>query len=168
MRAELIFFALLAASAVLPLARDVEIAPKAAAVIQWPKYFDGRPLAELALSQREQVFARDFPGAIARFSDGQREIILRRVLRPTRQLHPSSDCFKAAGFSIEMQPMLRDGANVHWGCFKAMKNGTRLSVCERVYDDSGKSYSDVSTWFWAAALGRTEGPWWAATVASPA
>jgi hypothetical protein len=49
-------------------------------------------------SSREERFAADFPGRIARFSDGHREIIIRWVARETRALHSASDCFKGLGY----------------------------------------------------------------------
>ena len=51
------------------------------------------------MSEVEQRFAARFPGAIARFSDGERVIVLRHVERPTRMLHPAADCFRGLGYA---------------------------------------------------------------------
>ena len=64
------------------------------------------PLKELVtwkatLGPIEERFARRFPGAIARFTDGERVLIVRQVTRPTRQLHPADDCFRAIGYTVE-------------------------------------------------------------------
>jgi hypothetical protein len=62
----------------------------------WPTHYDGRALTELPLTPREAGFTQDFPGRVGRFSDGQREIIIRWVGAPTRRLHPAADCFRGA------------------------------------------------------------------------
>ena len=131
----------------------------------WPQHFEGRALQRLALSDRERGFVQGFPGQIARFSDGSREIVMRWIERPSRKLHPAADCFKGAGYTTGPQPIRLDAAGQHWGCFTASQNGRQLHVCERVYDAAGKSWSDVSSWYWAAMLGKTSGPWWAVTIA---
>ncbi len=81
--------------------RPAEVQADALARVDWPTHFRDRPLTPLPLSELELRFARRFPGAIARFSDGERVLILRRVDRPTRQLHPATDCFAALGYSID-------------------------------------------------------------------
>jgi hypothetical protein len=40
-----------------------------------------------------------------------------------------------------------------------------MQVCERIYDQAGASWTDVSSWYWDAALGRSQGPWMAVAVA---
>ena len=57
----------------------------------WPTQLDGQLLQPLPLSEKERLFAGDFPGRIQRFSDGRREYILRWLFSPTRKLHPASD-----------------------------------------------------------------------------
>ncbi|MGE5605927.1 MAG: hypothetical protein ACM3YE_09570, partial [Bacteroidota bacterium] len=54
----------------------------------WPRHFEGKPLNQLPLTNREREFAKDFPGCIGRFTDGNRELIIRWVTRDTRKLHP--------------------------------------------------------------------------------
>jgi hypothetical protein len=48
----------------------------------------------------------------------------------------------------------------------AQKDGRVRRVCERIYDGQGKAWTDVSSWYWAAMVGRTRGPWFAVTVAT--
>jgi hypothetical protein len=133
----------------------------------WPQSFAGRRLSRLALSEQEQVFGRDFPGHIARFSDGYREIIMRSVRIPTRLLHPAADCLKGAGYTITPQPLRLDTSGQPWHCVQAAQGGKRLQVCESIQDPQGRRWSDVSTWYWAALLGQTHGPWLAVTIAEP-
>ena len=78
----------------------------------WPTRYEGRELTEMALTQREAAFVRDFPGRVGRFSDGGREIIIRWVGAPTRRLHSAADCFRGSGYSIApMPPVVMLGAS---------------------------------------------------------
>jgi hypothetical protein len=128
---------------------------------------EGHNLIRLELTAQERLFGRDFPGHIARFTDGSREIIIRWVQRPTRRLHPAADCLKGVGYEVTPRPIRRDHEGRQWGCFDATRQHKRLRVCERIGDGQQRSWSDVSSWYWAAMLQRTEGPWWAMTVAEP-
>lgn len=134
----------------------------------WPKQIDSRPLLELGLSEQERLFVQGFPGHVGRFSNGSRELVLRWITRPSRNLHPAQDCLKGVGYRVTPQPLRVDTEGHHWGCVRAERNGQTLRVCERVYDEAGGSWSDVSSWYWAAILGKSAGPWWAVTVAEQA
>jgi hypothetical protein len=142
--------------------RPAAVEDDAPARVDWPTHFRDRPLTQQPLSALEQRFARRFPGAIARFTDGESALILRQVTRPTRQLHPATDCFAALGWRIERPRPQRDEAGLTWSCFVAARDGTRLRVCERIRDSEGREWTDTSAWFWAAQYGG--GPWWATTV----
>ncbi|MGE3466134.1 MAG: hypothetical protein AB7J13_04315 [Pyrinomonadaceae bacterium] len=133
------------------------------AVENFPDEFEGRELRDLGLSEREQFFLNDFPGQIGRFTDGYREIIIRRVTESTRKLHPASDCFEAVGYSTTPLPIRVDENNKRWACFVATRNDDRLRICERIYDHQGNDWTDVSSWYWAT-WGKS-GEWWALTVA---
>jgi len=129
----------------------------AAVAVEWPATFEGRPLTPLTLGERDQRFARDFPGQVGRFNDGQRELILRHVARPTRRLHPASDCLRAVGFAIEPLPARRGPDRTTWGCFAA-RRGTgaaeHLTVCEQIRDaTTGQTWPDASSWYWPALAG---------------
>jgi hypothetical protein len=152
--------------------------PPAALVFPgWPTHFAGRALHQLPLSAREQRFDTGFPGYVARFTDGRREIIIRWVTRETRKLHPSTHCLQGAGYTIQPLPLWTDQAGSHWGCVLAQRGAETLRVCERITPqleaNTGEAQSaparagwtDVSSWYWAALLGKTSGPWWAITVA---
>jgi hypothetical protein len=156
---------LLALAAALPLlAPTASRADGTARHVEWPTQWDGRALRPLAMSEVEQRFASRFPGAIARFSDGERVIVLRRVQQPTRMLHPAADCFRGLGYRIERAGLERDAQQRLWRCFDAVRDGRRLRVCERIEAPDGASFIDPSSWFWAAALGQSNGPWQAITV----
>ncbi|HEX8495399.1 MAG TPA: hypothetical protein VF658_21480 [Pyrinomonadaceae bacterium] len=132
----------------------------------WPTHFEGRALTALPLTEREQRFGRDFPGRIARFTDGQREVIVRWVTEPTRKLHPASDCFKGIGYQVRPLPLHVDETGARWGSFNASRGNEKLRVRERIYTDAqGGSWADVSAWYWAAFSEKSTGPWWALTIA---
>ena len=146
----------------LPLLPKGHVEPAAPAA--WPLRFEGRPLRALAAAPEDARLARDFPGQIARFDDGRRQIVLRRVASATRQLHPARDCFHAIGYAVEPLPMRRITELDFASCFRAKRGGVTLHVCERVTDATGRSFPDVSSWYWPALLGASTGPWLAATT----
>ena len=147
---------------------------------EWPRQWDGVPLRPLALSEVEHRFADRFPGVIARMTDGEQVFVLRQVEAPTRMLHPAADCYRALGYRIAQARLERDAQERLWRCFNAERNAARnavsrssqqgqtLRVCERIVDATGASFTDTSAWYWAAASGRSTGPWEAITVASVA
>jgi hypothetical protein len=132
--------------------------------VAWPERFEGRPLTPLPLGDRDRRFAADFPGDVGRFTDGNREVILRRVARATRRLHPASDCLAAVGFRIEPLPARVGADSAPWRCFGARRATADLTVCEQIRDAAGRTWPDPSTWYWPALLGQSRGPWWSTTV----
>lgn len=143
--------------------RQAEVAPAAIASTEWPASLDGDTLRPLALSAVEQRFARRFPGRIGRFAAGDGVWVLRDVTRPTRALHPAVDCFRGLGYRIERAQLHNDARSRLWRCFVAERDGERMRVCERIVDANGEGYVDASSWYWAAVLGRSSGPWRALT-----
>jgi hypothetical protein len=130
---------------------------------EWPREIDGERLRPLALTAVEQRFADRFPGRIGRFEAAGDVWVLRDVARPTRALHPAGDCFRGLGYRIERTQLHSDADARLWRCFIAERDGERLRVCERIVDAQGQGFVDASSWFWAAALGRSSGPWRAIT-----
>lgn len=143
-------------------------AASAAAFPGWPTDFEGMALKALPLSEREERFNSNFPGRIARFTDGRREIILRWTTSATRKLHPASDCFEGIGYSISPLPLYVDKAGSRWGSFLAARGKERLRVYERIYTEGGESWPDVSAWYWSASGASGAGHWWAVTIAEKA
>jgi hypothetical protein len=135
---------------------------------EWPSHWDGVLLRPLALSEVEQRFADRFPGAIARLTDGRQTLVMREVNAPTRMLHPAADCYRALGYRIEQTRLERDAQARLWRCFVTEGPGAqKLRVCERIVDAEGTAFTDTSDWYWAAASGRSHGPWQAVTLARP-
>jgi hypothetical protein len=116
------------------------------------------------MGEADRRFAEAFPGRIAKFTDGRREILIRWVPNPTRKLHPASDCFRGMGYRIEPKPVVEDLRGRRWGSFEATRGGERIQVAERIYDSAGNGWTDVSAWYWSAILGRSSGPYWAITM----
>jgi hypothetical protein len=139
----------------------------AEAASELPAQWNGRPLRPLALSDVETRFAQRFPGSLARMTDGREVLILRTVNRPTRMLHPAADCYQGLGWRVADQRLQQEANGDLWRCFVVERNGQRQRVCERIVDAQGRGFTDASSWYWAAALGQSQGPWQAFTVASP-
>ncbi|HZY18800.1 MAG TPA: hypothetical protein VFE82_09975 [Ramlibacter sp.] len=142
-------------------------APAPAAAPELPAQWNGQPLRPLALSEVEARFARQFPGSLARLTDGREVLILRTVLRPTRMLHPAADCYQGLGWRVGEQRLQLDRDGATWRCFEVERQGRRQRVCERIVDADGRGFTDASSWYWAAVLGQSHGPWQAFTVAGP-
>ncbi len=146
-------------------------APAEAGAWEWPSRWEGAALRPLALGAAEQRFARQFPGAIARMTDGERVLVLRHVTAPTRMLHPAEDCYRALGHGIASARLEHDAHAQLWRCFTATPPGSAgnqpLRVCERTTDAQGQAFTDTSAWYWAALRGQSTGPWLAVTTATP-
>lgn len=140
----------------------------AAMLPAWPHEFEGRPLTPVALTLEQGRLLRDFPGSAARFSDGERDILMRWVTQPTRRLHPAEDCYRGWGFQVAASKIRVDRDGRRWRCFEVTRDGLTRQVCEQIRDAEGASYTDVSSWYWDATLQRTQAPWLVVTVASAA
>lgn len=167
------FLALAVLSATAPLwpRAGVETNPPAGTAVDsdtWPADLVSASWTPLALGPREARFARDFPGRLALFStpDG-RTIIVRQLRQPTRKLHPAADCLRAVGYAIEPRPIFHQIDGIEWGELRATRGNDTLRVRERLVGADGRRWTDVSAWYWSAALGRAAGPWWAITELAP-
>jgi hypothetical protein len=131
----------------------------------WPSSFEGKPLTRLPLNEMEQKFTTDLPGKFGRFTDGEREIIIRWVTEATRKMHPASDCFQGLGYTVNPLPVRRDKNGSLWSSFAAAKGNKRLIVYEQIHSDAGETWTDVSAWYWSALRQQDNGSWWAITIA---
>jgi hypothetical protein len=133
----------------------------------WPRSFEGRRLMPIAPAPEDALLARSFPGRTARFSDGRRQVVLRQVAVPTRRLHPAGDCFRASGWELRPAPMQMVANAGPASCFIAVRAGRSVRVCERIAGRGGRSWPDISSWYWAALLDPGSGPWLAALTVEP-
>lgn len=156
-----LFIVILGIAGVVPCLERPSVAKPAAVdgEVLWPTHFEGKALLRLELSEREAHFANAFPGHMARFHDGQREIIIRQVEQATRKLHPAAHCFRASGYQLQSMPLYKDSGGHLWACFDATKGDEAFYVYERITDDYGNQWTDVSSWYWACLLKKTSGPW---------
>lgn len=159
-----LYLACCALAGALPLLPKAGAAPEVTGFPGWPDRFAGRKLEPVPLSEREARFFAGFPGRVGRFTDGSRQLVLRWVASPTRRLHPASDCYRGLGYAIRPLPAVKDGDGI-WGRFEARRGDQALIVRERITDSAGRGWGEVSEWYWATLFKRTEGPWWAATIA---
>ena len=132
----------------------------------WPKKYEGKLLVQLELTDKEEIFVKDFPGKIGRFSDGSRELIIRWVEQPTRKLHPASDCFKGIGYYIKPLPLQVNEGGIKMGCFSASKDNSVLNVCEFIEVKDGKNWSDISAWYWGAIFDNSSNGWMSYVIAN--
>ena len=114
---------------------------------------------EAKLDDGAQAYASGFPGTIEIYEKEGRSMVVRVVNRATRRYHLSADCYRAIGYRIEPMPILREMDGSMWGRVLAEREGERIEVRERVVSLDGQSWTDPSSWFWSAALGKSEGPW---------
>ena len=154
-----------AAAALAPFVTHPSGATAGAPFPGWPTHYEDRALVELPLTAREGAFMQDFPGRVGRFSDGQREIIIRWVGAPTRKLHSATDCFRGSGYAIAPIAARKSGDGTTMGCFRATLHGASMTVCEVIRDERGGSWSDVSAWYWDGMLRSSPPPWWSFVMA---
>ncbi len=132
----------------------------------WPREFEGTQLSKLPDSEIIRQYEQDFPGKIAVFSKGNDIVCLRWITHETRQVHPSADCFHAMGYSIIWNPTVKTPNGQFWNSLSCTRATKKLEIRESITDSKGRSWSDVSAWYWDAFLKRTSPPWWSATVIS--
>lgn len=131
--------------------------------------FDGLllPLHQMPSTPEEAAFTKSFPGTLSSHRWGDDQVILRRMTEATRRLHPSRDCLRAAGFDTSDAITVSRPDGTQWANFSAIRAGERLIVFERIVSErDGRSWTDVSAWYWSAMRHPLNGPWRAETVIS--
>ena len=126
------------------------------------------PLHPLPSSPEETAFAKSFPGSLSSHRWGDNQVILRRVTKATRKLHPSRDCLRAAGFETTDSVTVRCSDGSEWSRFSAtsaMKR--RLIIHERIVSEQdGSTWTDVPHGIGPRLRHPLNGPWRAETVIS--
>jgi len=133
----------------------------------WSKEFDGLLLVPLPMTDVEKNFQRGFPGSIATFRCGKKNIILRHITRASRKLHPSTHCLRAAGYRIGKTHTLTDPSGRRWTTCKVEKSGITYLLQERITDPHGNEWLNPSSWYWHALAHPNSGPWLAQTIITP-
>lgn len=147
-------------SAMTPLFAKQTASTSFAAFPGWPTELSGRELRPVPLQDYEKRYAAGFPGQMARFSDGSRQIMLQWLPTHSRSVHSAAECLRNAGFEVVHGPILIDEESMRWSSATAMRNGVAIRLKERIEDASGQHWQDVSAWYWDAILGRAHGPYW--------
>jgi hypothetical protein len=126
--------------------------------------FEGQALRPVAQEPLDARFAKGSNAHLQRYASEDSQLLVRTVHTVSRSLHPAADCYRGMGYSLsEIQLHKREG--LVWRCFIASKGERKERVCERIESlADASSYTDTSAWFWAAALGRSQGPWRALTL----
>jgi hypothetical protein len=130
----------------------------------WPREFEGVPLHTMPATAQDAWFTRDFPGKVARFAARDRQVVLRWVNSPTRRLHPAAHCFTGAGYQLTPRPMRADADGALMSCFTARKDGDALRVCEQLRDGAGRTWPDISSWYWHAVTAPSGSSWWSYVI----
>ncbi|MDQ8186574.1 archaeosortase/exosortase family protein [Pelagicoccus sp. SDUM812002] len=114
---------------------------------------------EIPLEPRAVEYAKGFPGKIELYGRDERRLAVRVIDRATRRYHLSADCYRAIGYDTEPMPIFMAVDGSLWGRVMATRDGECLEVRERVVSQDGQAWTDPSSWFWSAMMGRSEGPW---------
>lgn len=111
------------------------------------------------MDERSLRYAKGFPGTIELYAKENRSLVVRVIDRATRRYHLSADCYRALGYKTEPMPILKEVDGTMWGRALASRGDEAVELRERVVSLDGQNWTDPSSWFWSAALGRSQGPW---------
>lgn len=126
--------------------------------------YRGIPVFRIELTPSEKNFYRSFPGSIAVYESKNSKIILRKMTRATRMLHPASHCLRAEGFRIGNNSII-DDIDGRWNSYIATRDSSIYHVREQIFCNKTKrTWPEVSSWFWRAFFHPNEGPWEAVTA----
>ena len=124
--------------------------------------FRGVPVRQIALTEAEENFYRNFPGSIAIYESTDLKLIVRHVSQATRKLHPASHCLQAEGFRIGEKSLSTDDGFL---TYRITRDGETLSVKEQVTSlTTERTWPEISAWYWHALFHPNQGPWTAVTM----
>jgi exosortase len=131
-------------------------------------FYQGRAVEEIPLSEKEESFATSFPGQLKVYRIENGTLILRRVTKPSRMLHPSYHCLKAEGFAISASSVRESPDGQPFLQYRATRNTEQYLVTESIRTlDGRRHWSEVSAWYWHALFHPNSGPWEAETLIVP-
>ncbi|MGC4072149.1 MAG: archaeosortase/exosortase family protein [Nibricoccus sp.] len=131
----------------------------------WPEFFEGAPLMPVGKRERLGDMVGGLAGETRVFTQNGRVVLLRRLRASSRTVHPVADCFRARGYRVAAQRLVKDEGGALWSEFEAERGADFWRVRERWRDERGRQWTDVSAWWWAAQAADAHGPWWAEAVA---
>lgn len=145
------------AAAAAPLVADAR--PRTHVFPGWPSHLDRRPLTRLADTPEEMRFYAEQPTRHARFSDGQRIILMRWADARIEGFHLAGPCFRAFGYELqELASHSSERADAE-SCFRATRGGVAQRICEHIRDGQGRTFANMEAWHLAQLLGSTEPPY---------
>src|SRR5690606_26721067 len=98
----------------------------------WPSTFDNAALVEMPPHESDTTFLKAFPGAVKIFRCGDDILIVRYIAQPTRKLHASVECFRAAGWSVSRQGLAQCKDGTVWARADVYRNGRHFQLEERI------------------------------------
>ena len=129
-------------------------------------HYQGAPLTQIPLTPAEKNFYGNFPGSIAVYESADFKLIVRRVNRATRKLHPASHCLRAEGFRIGEKTVIDEGRAL-WISYSAIRDSDSYLVTEHIScPATQQSWPEISAWYWHAFFHSGDGPWEAVAVIS--
>lgn len=130
--------------------------------------YRGQTVEEVPLSPHEDAFAKNFPGQLKVYRVGYDTLIVRRITKASRKLHPSYHCLKAEGYSISDPRLEEDDEGRPYLSYHATRNHQRFRVTEVIRTiDNDRQWTEVSAWYWSALFNPDCGPWEAETLLTP-
>ena len=112
--------------------------------------YRGRALIPVPLTPVEEKFYGNFPGSIAIYEGDEFKLIVRKVSRATRKLHPAHHCLRAEGFEVAEKSVI-ESDDGKWLEYVAERDGEEFRIRERItIPGSGANWTEISQWFWHA------------------
>ncbi len=131
-------------------------------------FYQGRAVEEIPLSEKEEIFAKNFPGQLKVYRIENGTLILRRITKASRMLHPSYHCLKAEGFSISNSSLKKTPEGQALLQYQVTRGAERFLVTESIRNlDGSRHWTEVSAWYWHALFHPDSGPWEAETLIFP-
>ena len=117
-------------------------------------------IAVLVFLPGSSVYAHpgDTPGP---GQQGSSSAFLREL--SSRETVTRADCMRAAGYDVRSEGLWTRFDGTLWARHTTRIHGMAGTVLERIVGADGRTFTDPSTWYWEAQLGRARGPWWAVT-----
>jgi hypothetical protein len=155
---KLIAYAFVCAAAALSPVLAIESASSKPRFTGFPTTFEGRPLSRLPDTPEERAFYGRHALEHARFSDGERVLLMRWAGADITGFHLAEACFRAFGFTLSPMPARSDSA-AREHCYRARRKGVAQRVCEQIRDGQGQVFASEPTWQLARVLGQSPPPY---------
>jgi hypothetical protein len=158
------YLAVCGVALVVPLASHPHQQRATATFTGWPAELDGRALTRLPDTTDElRVYAR-LSVRHARFSDGQRIVLMRWTDERVEGFHLAATCYESFGFALSEARERTGFAGRPETCFRARRGHQTRHVCEHILGGNGRVFANLESWHIARLLGTTAPPYWGISV----